>query len=110
MYSSNVCGDRLSPPSALGGFPYSRHRCSGACEFAALATRAHTVEIASCATRAALKDMPIGAVAIDRLVAAEQTRNSIAATHGGGAGLLNGCKHGTSNHGVSTYAGLEVGL
>ncbi len=62
----------------------------------------------------ALEDMAIGAVAIDRLVAAEQTMNLVAATLGRNAGLLiqaNGCKYGHKRmEKISTYACCEVGF
>ena len=66
----------------------SRHRCLRARELAALDTRIPLVESASPAARVALEDVAIGAGGIDRLVAAEQTGNSVTATVGGVAGLL----------------------
>jgi hypothetical protein len=58
-------------------------------ELATLDTRVPDAVVASFAGAAiALEDMPVGAVGIDRLIAAELTLNFVADTFGGDAGLL----------------------
>jgi len=87
-----IYGNHLSPPLALlvtnSELHASRHSQRLAGKLAALDTRVPLSVVASTAGGAALEDMPIGAVGIDRLVAAELTLNFVAATLGRNAGLL----------------------
>jgi len=66
----------------------SRRSRNLARELAAFDARLPDVVVASFAGGAALKNMPIGTVAVDRFVAAELASNFVAATLGGVAGLF----------------------